>query len=98
MARIKCPAQVMYAPPHGQARALCCWAPKPGIKHVVRRASACPFRRAGALVGLVLTGKRGVVWLELSASLTSFMRHPTGSLSPSVVRHCSPESSTRCAG
>ena len=27
VARIKRPAQVMYAPTHGQSRALCCWVP-----------------------------------------------------------------------
>ena len=59
----------------------------PGIKCEARRASACPFGRAGAVVKLVLRFGRGVMWLGLSAPLGCWMRQPTGSLSPFVVRH-----------
>ena len=59
---------------------------QPGIKRVARRASDCPSGRAGALVVLVLRGKRGGTWQGLSASLGCFMRHPTGRRAPSVDR------------
>ena len=84
LAWIKCIAWVLYAPPHGQPLSLCCYAPKPGIKCAARRASACPSRRAGAVLTLVLNGERGVVWLALSALLACCLRHPTGWRAPSV--------------
>ena len=82
---IKCTARLLLAPSHGQARALCCWVPMPGIKHAVRRASDCPFRRAGALVTLALTGGRGVMWLALSASLKCCSAIPRAGTRPLLL-------------
>jgi len=45
------------------ALSLCGQNTPPGIKHAVRRASACPFGRAGALVKVVPNGERGCVSL-----------------------------------
>ena len=98
VAGIKCAAWELVAPTHGQMLSLCCWAPKPGIKCVARRASACPFGRAGALVKLVLRGERGLVWLGLIASLGCCVRQPTGRRTPSVAGHPCPESSPQRAG